>query len=111
MQQEKQETPILSPLRGFLFCATLSKPTNILVQFGDRGGLVFKITDFGIGSLAGAPGGSATGLNLPTVLQRAHTPLYASPQQIQGAPPDPRDDVFALGVIWYQMLSGDLTTG
>src|SRR5262249_35273097 len=40
-----------------------------------------------------------------------HTPLYASPQQTRGEPPDPRDDVHALGVIWYQMVTGSMTAG
>src|SRR5262249_2992073 len=31
-----------------------------------------------------------------------------SPQQAQGQNPDPRDDVHALGVIWYQLVTGDL---
>src|SRR5262249_35765442 len=39
----------------------------------------------------------------------SYTPLYASPQQRRFGPPDPRDDVYALGVIWYQMLAGDVT--
>jgi formylglycine-generating enzyme required for sulfatase activity len=46
-----------------------------------------------------------------TALRGSHTALYASPQQMRGEPPDPRDDVHALGVIWYQLLTGDLTTG
>jgi WD40 repeat protein len=38
----------------------------------------------------------------------SYTPLYASPQQQAGNAPDPRDDVHALGVIGYQMLTGKL---
>src|SRR5262249_51202946 len=44
-----------------------------------------------------------------TWVRGAHTPLYASPeQQRPNAPPVPSDDVHALGVIWYQLLVGDL---
>ena len=45
---------------------------------------------------------------LTTALRGSYTPLYASPQQRAGGPPDPRDDVHALGVIGYQMLTGRL---
>jgi len=48
---------------------------------------------------------------LATTLRGAHSPLYASPQQIRGEPADVRDDVHALGVIWHQLLTGDLCTG
>jgi formylglycine-generating enzyme required for sulfatase activity len=37
----------------------------------------------------------------------AYSPLYASAQQLKREPPDPRDDVYALGVIWYQLLKRD----
>ena len=42
-------------------------------------------------------------------MRGAYTPLYASPQQAAGGEPDPRDDVHALGIIWYQLVTGDLS--
>jgi hypothetical protein len=94
------------------------KPANILLEKGaGTSPLHLRITDFGIGgvvaaqALAGTRIGSTRSEFLATALRGAHTPLYASPQQMRGSPPDPRDDVHALGVIWYQLLTGDLTTG
>jgi formylglycine-generating enzyme required for sulfatase activity/serine/threonine protein kinase len=96
------------------------KPANILVQPGDGppGGAgqipSLKIADFGIGGVVAAAGldlaptAPTRGRFLPTALRGACTPLYASPQQERGEDPDPRDDVYALGVIWYQMLTGKL---
>src|SRR5262249_22097137 len=43
--------------------------------------------------------------------QGSYTPLYAPPEQIMGSPPNPRDDVYSLGVIWHQLQTGDLTRG
>ena len=98
------------------------KPANILVELGSQemgeGRLSFalKITDFGIGGVAvdlrriQTPAGAAmmTGV-LETSLRGSYTPLYASPQQRGGSPPDPRDDVHAIGVIGYHMMTGRLT--
>jgi serine/threonine protein kinase len=97
------------------------KPANVLLAacgVATPQAAVFKITDFGIGGVAASEAisesrqGSATrGGVLASCLRGAHTPLYASPQQMRGDPPDVRDDVHALGVIWYQLLSGDLGSG
>src|SRR5205085_12200175 len=83
------------------------KPANVLVQQTGTGAVQLRITDFGIGSVAALPalqqarlGTTTPGDFLVTALRGAHTPLYASPQQVHGAPPDVRDDVHALGVIW-----------
>jgi serine/threonine protein kinase len=90
------------------------KPANILIQRVDGGSFKVRVADFGIGGIAAARAVSAsksladTSGRLTTSLRGSHTPLYASPQQMRGAPPDPRDDVHALGVLWYQMLTGDL---
>jgi hypothetical protein len=77
-----------------------------------------RVTDFGIGGAAAAQaleqarhGTTSRGELLATALRGSHTPLYASPQQMRGDDPDPRDDVHALGVIWYQLLTGDLQAG
>jgi tetratricopeptide (TPR) repeat protein len=75
----------------------------------------FFVADFGIGGLSAGQKiqeqpsvrGSRSQY-LPTAIRGAYTPLYASPQQVQGGAPDPRDDVHALGVIWYQLITGDL---
>jgi hypothetical protein len=93
------------------------KPANILVQRAGDGRTALRITDFGIGGLAAgrvieqARHSTRSGQFQATALRGAHTPLYASPQQKRGEPPDPRDDVHALGVIWYQLLTGDPSAG
>jgi|GEM_PF-557407 len=88
------------------------KPQNVLVEKTADNKTRFKLTDFGIGGimrtealkdLRGAEANSAGTLSRGTC-----TPLYASAQQQSGGKPDPRDDVYALGVMWYQLLVGDL---
>ncbi|HEV8238950.1 MAG TPA: serine/threonine-protein kinase, partial [Thermoanaerobaculia bacterium] len=70
------------------------KPGNVLVTAEGR----VKITDFGI---ARSEDPSAT---LDTDVYG--TPYYMAPEQIQGHPVDARTDVFALGVVLYEMLTG-----
>jgi hypothetical protein len=88
------------------------KPTNVLTtRLGGR--VVLKVLDFGIGGLAAdqlqRAGRETVGGGALTESAGSCTPLYASPQQRRGGGPDVRDDVYALGVIWYQMLVGDVT--
>lgn len=91
------------------------KPSNILVERLPDGKARLRVADFGIGGVAAGLSSQTTkrsrGGTLLTVLHGSYTPLYASPQQQAGGPPDPRDDVYALGVIWYQMLVGDPAGG
>ena len=89
------------------------KPQNVLMA-----GSVPRITDFGIGSVVLQPqDGAATSAHtayvarVPTSLQGAGTRLYAPAEQTLGSPPNPRDDVYALGIIAYQLVTADLTTG
>ena len=93
------------------------KPANVLVQARPGGEPALRITDFGIGGLAIQQAvahsrmASRGGEFLTAAVRGSYTPLYASPQQMRGNDPDPRDDVYALGVIWHQLLTGDLTAG
>jgi formylglycine-generating enzyme required for sulfatase activity len=93
------------------------KPANILAQRGGNGKLVLRVADFGSGGVAASRAirqtrrGTPAARRLVAALHGGDTPLYASPQQLRGADPDPRDDVYALGVLWYQLLTGDVRVG
>ncbi|MFO0878116.1 MAG: family 16 glycoside hydrolase [Gemmataceae bacterium] len=93
------------------------KPANILVVRKDGGKFDVKIADFGIGGIAArkqiaaSTHGVSRGDLLSQTLRGSHTPLYASPEQVRGQGPDPRDDVHALGVMWFQLLTCDLGRG
>jgi serine/threonine-protein kinase len=71
------------------------KPANILLT---RDGVV-KVTDFGIARFAGAEA-TQTGRTLGT-------PSYMSPEQIAGLSLDGRSDIFSLGSVLYELLSGE----
>jgi tetratricopeptide (TPR) repeat protein len=71
------------------------KPDNILLH-GDRSFL----SDFGIAKLMqGDPGLTAVGMFVGT-------PEYAAPEQVLGLPPDGRSDLYAFGVVLYELLVG-----
>lgn len=93
------------------------KPANILVQQKEGQAPRLLITDFGLGAVAmqlakaAELGRGSIPLHSLAIAHGSHTPLYASPEQIRGARPDPRDDVHAIGVIWWQILRGDVQQG
>ncbi|WP_119068625.1 serine/threonine-protein kinase [Aggregatilinea lenta] len=74
------------------------KPTNILL---DEMGNAY-LTDFGIAKMVA--GTATTGLTAPGAVMG--TPTYMAPEQWRAQPVDGRTDVYALGVIVYQMLLG-----
>ncbi len=73
------------------------KPGNIFLC--DDG--VSKVLDFGMGKLASAESLTQTGYTLGT-------PEYMAPEQCIGAQVEPRTDIYALGVMMYEALTGEL---
>lgn len=71
------------------------KPANLMIS---REGLV-KITDFGIARMRSAEVRTQTGVVLGS-------PRYMSPEQVVGKRAEPRSDIFSLGVILYEMVTG-----
>jgi eukaryotic-like serine/threonine-protein kinase len=85
------------------------KPENILLPGGD---VEAKVLDFGVAKLVSNPNRPEEPAETQAALTMAGTivgtPAYMAPEQLCAAALDPRTDVFALGVIAYEMLCGDL---
>ena len=78
------------------------KPSNILVT---KGGEV-RLLDFGVATLL--DDGEAAGKTpLTTVYGHALTPIYASPELIRGEPVTAKSDIYSLGVVLFELLTGD----
>lgn len=75
------------------------KPENIMVDSEDR----IKLIDFGIANRAGAKR-----LTYARITQSMGTPDYVSPEQVKLHRGDARSDLYALGVIFYEMLTGEV---
>ncbi len=74
------------------------KPANILIGNGGQ----VKVADFGIARAMNAP--VEAGLTQDGAVMGTAT--YFSPEQAQGAQPDPRSDLYSLGVVMYEMIAG-----
>src|ERR1700687_3213520 len=73
------------------------KPENIMVDAEDR----IKLIDFGIAANAGS-----RRLTFAKLTEAMGTPDYISPEQVKGKRGDARSDIYALGVMFYEMLTG-----
>jgi tetratricopeptide (TPR) repeat protein len=73
------------------------KPQNILVDEADH----VHVTDFGLAKSVESSRLTESGVFMGT-------PDYISPEQVKGLPPDERSDIYSLGVILYEMLTGTM---
>ena len=80
------------------------KPENVLVDVDGR----VKLADFGLARLQGA---AEAGPQLTRDSQVMGTPRYMAPEQWRGAAVDHRADIFALGVVLYELLTGQVPAG
>jgi hypothetical protein len=86
--------------RGFVHCDF--KPANVILL--DTGGV--KVIDFGIARVFQKAEEAPDVTVFDPGSLGALTPAYASPEMLENREPDPRDDIYALGCITYELLTG-----
>jgi serine/threonine-protein kinase len=79
------------------------KPANLmLVDDTCDGEVCLKVVDFGLAKLDSGPDAFKTAPNRPV----GGTPMYMSPEQAEGKDVSPRSDLFSVGLILYELLTG-----
>ena len=71
------------------------KPANVMLMAQDQP----VLTDFGVAKILGSQQHTATGAVIGT-------PMYMSPEQVQGLPQDARTDIYSMGIMMYEMATG-----
>lgn len=77
------------------------KPSNIVIQKDSNGESRVRIVDFGIAKMI-----DAESQHLTKTGEIFGSPLYMSPEQCEGVQLDNRSDIYSLGVVFYETLSG-----
>ena len=90
--------------KGIVHCDM--KPENIMVEIREGEDFV-KVLDFGIAKIKSGDGGKDTPA-LTAIGQTVGTLEFMSPEQLRGKPLDGRSDIYALGMVAYEMLTGEL---
>ena len=92
------------------------KPSNILIETRADGSLCARVTDFGSGRLLDSSRLEELGITRldpqPVEVSKSDSPsgtlLYLAPELLAGKPPTVQSDLYALGLMLYQLLLGDL---
>ncbi len=79
------------------------KPSNIMVNFEDKGAVTVKIIDLGLAKVVNEAG-SQTAISVAGGF--AGTPEFASPEQFAGVGVDIRSDLYSLGMVLWEMVTG-----
>lgn len=79
------------------------KPDNVIVHFSERGQTHVKLIDFGLAFVQ-----RETGLQITRPGLVCGTPEYMAPEQVRGEPLDGRADLYAVGVVLFELLTGRL---
>jgi serine/threonine protein kinase len=94
------------------------KPSNVLIEknaeaSGYEGDGVVKLADFGVGKVSAtvAPGGASSSLFRGDRSGSVATLAYIAPEQHDGAAPDAKSDLFACGVILFELLTSERPAG
>ncbi|MES2390064.1 MAG: serine/threonine-protein kinase, partial [Acidobacteriota bacterium] len=89
------------------------KPANIILVEKPGGGFGTKVLDFGlakvdVGGGAGGANAKEAGMDLTSIGSTVGTVSYMSPEQARGELLDARSDLFSLGVVMYEMATGQV---
>jgi hypothetical protein len=115
---ERQAMPLIRQMVAALSAAHQAgvihgdfKSANVMIVPREGGSARAVVTDFGLARRL-APGRGQTLLSLSkSSLAGYGTPAYMSPEQIQGGKASQAADIYALGVVLYEMLTGELPYG
>jgi serine/threonine protein kinase len=80
------------------------KPSNLIINLDAKAGARVRLLDFGIGKVMGTARKNNPALTRPGEV--VGTPMYMAPEQMTEGAIDPRVDVYAAGVVLYEMLAG-----
>jgi serine/threonine protein kinase len=82
------------------------KPENVILEPVRSGADFVKVVDFGLAKMRVTEPQQPSNITMPGIV--CGTPEYMSPEQARGDPLDARSDIYAVGVMLYQMLTGRL---